>query len=103
MRTRTAAFVVAAALAGTVGMHAQSRQSAPHGYLTPPKAIVDVLDAPPLPVVVVSPAGDTLALLKRPSMPSIAELSQPMLRLAGERINPARSEEHTSELQSLAY
>jgi dipeptidyl aminopeptidase/acylaminoacyl peptidase len=69
-------------------------QSAPAAYLTPPKAIVDILDAEPLPTVVVSPAQDTLALLERRSMPSIEELSQPMLRLAGERINPRNTGPH---------
>ena len=58
------------------------------GYLTPPQEIVDILDAPQIPQVVVSPRGDTVALLSRPAMPSIAELAQPMLRLAGYRLNP---------------
>ena len=58
------------------------------GYLTPPPEIVDILDAPPIPQVVVSPRGDMVALLSRPAMPSIAELAQPMLRLAGYRLNP---------------
>jgi len=58
------------------------------GYLTPPQAIVDILDAAPIPQVVVSPRGDTVALLSRPAMPSITELAQPMLRLAGYRLNP---------------
>ena len=58
------------------------------GYQLPPTAIVDILDARPLPSVVVSPSRHQLALLDRPSMPSIAELAQPMLRLAGMRINP---------------
>ncbi len=58
-------------------------------YQLPPKVIVDILDARPLPAVIVSPSRQQLALLDRPSMPSIAELSQPMLRLAGTRINPA--------------
>ena len=58
------------------------------GYLTQPPEIVDILDAPPIPQVVVSPRGDTVALLSRPAMPSIAELARPMLRLAGYRLNP---------------
>ncbi len=57
-------------------------------YLTPPQEIVDILDAVPIPQVVVSPRGDTVALLSRPAMPSIAELAKPMLRLAGYRLNP---------------
>jgi len=66
------------------------------GYLLPPPDIVDILDAPPIPQVVVSPKGDTVALLSRPSMPSIAELAQPMLRLAGYRLNPRTNGPHRS-------
>ena len=66
------------------------------GYLTPPPEIVDILDAPPIPQVVVSPTGDTVALLSRPAMPSIAELAQPMLRLAGYRLNPRTNGPHRS-------
>lgn len=77
-------------LAATVASAAFLSAQSPNNpvYITPPKAIVDILDAAPLPGVVVSPAGDTLALLTRRSMPSIAELAEPMLRLAGMRINP---------------
>ena len=90
MRFRLLALgLVAAATAGL------SAQSAPGvGYLTPPKVIVDILDAAPLPSVAVSPARDVIAVLPRRSMPSIAELSQPMLRLAGIRINPANNGPH---------
>ena len=57
-------------------------------YQVPPKAIIDILDAKPLPTAVVSPSRQDIVLLERSSMPTIAELSQPMLRLAGSRINP---------------
>lgn len=63
-------------------------------YLTPPKAIVDVLDAPPLPTAVVSPSRDLVALVYRRSMPTIAELAEPMLRLAGTRISPRTNGPH---------
>ena len=66
------------------------------GYLTPPQEIVDILDASPIPQVIVSPRGDTVVLLSRPAMPSIAELSQPMLRLAGYRLNPRTNGPHTT-------
>ena len=89
---KTAAFAATAVLAGTAGILAQVAQ--PPRYQTPPQAIVDIVDAPPLPTVQVSPARDVLALLPRRSMPSIAELAQPMLRLAGERINPANNGPH---------
>ena len=57
-------------------------------YQLPPKVVVDILDARPLPTVAVSPSRQVIALLDRAGMPSIADLSQPMLRLAGARINP---------------
>lgn len=59
------------------------------GYKVPPKGIVDLVDVPPTPSVRVSPDGKWLLLLEQASMPSIAELAQPELRLAGLRINPA--------------
>jgi dipeptidyl aminopeptidase/acylaminoacyl peptidase len=57
-------------------------------YLTPPKVIVDILEAPTLPGLSLSPTRSAIALLERSSMPSIAEVSAPMLRLAGMRISP---------------
>ncbi|HSJ14568.1 MAG TPA: prolyl oligopeptidase family serine peptidase [Longimicrobiales bacterium] len=63
--------------------------SAQEPYRNPPQAVLDVLDAPPLPNVAVSPDRNWLLFADRASMPSIAELSEPMLRLAGMRINPA--------------
>jgi len=62
--------------------------SAQTPYKTPPQIIVDILDAPPLPVASMSPDRQWLLLLEQRSMPTIAELAQPMLRLAGNRINP---------------
>jgi dipeptidyl aminopeptidase/acylaminoacyl peptidase len=95
MHSRTALLVTAALASLTLGLpRLQAQSAAPSAYLTPPKAIVDILDAEPLPTVVVSPAGDTIALMSRASMPSIQELSQPMLRLGGVRINPKTNGPH---------
>jgi len=58
-------------------------------YKLPPKEIVDVLDVPPSPRVSLSPAGDLIALIENGPMPSIAALSQPILRIAGIRIAPS--------------
>jgi dipeptidyl aminopeptidase/acylaminoacyl peptidase len=63
-------------------------------YQLPPKDIVDILDASPLPTAVASPTGQVVALLERASMPSIAELAQPMHRVAGMRINPKTNGPH---------
>jgi dipeptidyl aminopeptidase/acylaminoacyl peptidase len=84
---RRTLLVLSLALAAGAGPFAQ--QGGPPAYQTPPKPIVDILDAEPLPGVVVSPARDVMALLPRRSMPSIAELAQPMLGLAGTRVSPA--------------
>lgn len=58
-------------------------------YKLPPKEVVDIVDAPPTPLVSLSPAGDVMALIERESMPSIADLAEPILRIAGMRITPA--------------
>ena len=59
------------------------------GYQLPPEAIVSLLDAPQTPSVILSSDNQTMLLLHRPGLPSIAELSQPELRLAGVRFNPS--------------
>ena len=62
---------------------------AENDYKMPPKAIADLVDAPGTPGVSVSPNKKHILILERASLPSIEELSQPELRLAGLRINPA--------------
>ncbi|MBO0931681.1 S9 family peptidase [Fibrella aquatilis] len=60
-------------------------------YQTPPKALADLVTVPPTPGVSVTSKGDQLLILERASAPSIAELAQPELKLAGLRINPANN------------
>ncbi len=62
--------------------------SAQSAYQKPPQVVADVLDAPSFPAVSVSPTRDFIALVQSARYPSIAEVSEPMLRLAGVRINP---------------
>ena len=90
MRTRTLACAIALALPALSLARADTPQgsAASSGYRLPPKAIVDIFDAPLTPAVTVSPDHRTLALLERRNSPTIAELAQPMYRLAGQRINP---------------
>ena len=57
-------------------------------YQQPPAPIPDILDTRPTPLPSLSPDRGTLALFERSNLPSIAELAEPMLRLAGYRINP---------------
>ena len=89
MRMRRLGFAAALAIIGAAALYGQTRQPATtSGYLTPPKAVVDILDAPPTPTVIVSPDHRTVALMNRRSLPTIAELAQPIHRIAGARINP---------------
>src|SRR5215207_2660944 len=100
---RNTLFAVVAFVVASTALNAQapSSSSAPSvpsaAYLLPPKVIVDMLDAPPPPSAEVSPARDVIALLERASMPTIAELSQPMHRLAGVRINPRTNAPHRGQ------
>jgi dipeptidyl aminopeptidase/acylaminoacyl peptidase len=94
MRLRSHALTTVALVLATAGLAAQSSTTAPSGYMTAPQAVIDILDAQPLPTVTVGPSRDVLAIVPRRSMPSIAELSQPMLRLAGLRINPVTNGPH---------
>ena len=57
-------------------------------YQKPPKEIVDILNAPVLPTLGVNPTRTYATLSQADRNPPIAEVSQPMLRLAGIRINP---------------
>ncbi|MBU8871449.1 MAG: prolyl oligopeptidase family serine peptidase [Gemmatimonadales bacterium] len=58
------------------------------GYQMPPQVLADIMDAPPTPGVFLSPDKEWLLLVERPGLPSIEEVAQPELRLAGLRINP---------------
>jgi dipeptidyl aminopeptidase/acylaminoacyl peptidase len=64
------------------------------GYQKPPKEILDVLNAPAIPAVSISPARDKIVLLEPLRYPPISELAQPMLRIAGLRINPNTNAQH---------
>ena len=59
------------------------------GYRLPPADVVAIVDAPPPPSVQLSPDGRWMLLLEREALPSIADVSRRMLRLAGLRIDPA--------------
>src|SRR5436305_295158 len=63
-------------------------------YKQPPKEIMDVLNAPPIPNVTISPARDKMLLAEPLRYPSISELAEPMLRIAGMRINPNNNGRH---------
>src|SRR6201984_2159616 len=56
-------------------------------YQKPPKEVLDVLNAPLTPTISVSPHRDYAILMQPVRYPPIAEVAQPMLRLAGIRID----------------
>ncbi len=74
-----------------------STPAAAGGYMLPPKELVDILDTAPPPTVEASASGDLAAVLERSSLPTIAELAEPMLRLAGVRINPRTNGRHRAQ------
>jgi dipeptidyl aminopeptidase/acylaminoacyl peptidase len=63
-------------------------------YRKPPQAVLDVLGAPVAPIASVSPARDRVLLATGVRYPPISDLAQPMLRLAGLRINPNSNGPH---------
>ncbi|HXM46150.1 MAG TPA: prolyl oligopeptidase family serine peptidase [Bryobacteraceae bacterium] len=93
MRTRvTATFGLAAALAMPADLT----------YQKPPQEILNVLNAPPPPAISVSPSRDYALLMQPLRYPPIAEVAQPMLRLAGLRIDIRTNGPHLP-LYSTAY
>jgi dipeptidyl aminopeptidase/acylaminoacyl peptidase len=61
----------------------------PTGYHKAPAAIARILEAAPTPGVSVSPDHKVFAILGRENLPTIANMSKPILRLGGFRIDPA--------------
>ncbi len=58
------------------------------GYQVPPKVIADLLLAAPTPGVSVNSKANYMLILERNSYPTVEELGQPELKIAGLRINP---------------
>jgi dipeptidyl aminopeptidase/acylaminoacyl peptidase len=72
----------------------QADQPALHGYQKAPQPISDILSSRPTPLVQLSPDGKWLLAIERLGNPPISDLAQPMLRLAGLRINPSTNGRH---------
>jgi dipeptidyl aminopeptidase/acylaminoacyl peptidase len=64
------------------------------GYQRPPKAVTAILDAPAPAQLLASPTGNQALMYRRAASPSIAEVSAPMLRIAGVRIDPKTNGRH---------
>ena len=91
-------LITIAALASSAAL-AQEQGAPQTGAVVPryqqaPQPIHDLLSAPPTPLVVVSPKSDQMLVAERLANPPISDLAQPMLRLAGLRINPATNGRH---------
>ena len=65
-------------------------------YQVPAQAAIDMVDSALIPQTVLSPNREWLMLLDRPALPSVADLAQPELRLAGVRINPRNFDQSRS-------
>jgi len=63
----------------------------PLTYQTPAESIRALVDAPTTPSVMFTKKRDRMLLLERPDFPDIADISQPILGLAGIRLNPANN------------
>jgi dipeptidyl aminopeptidase/acylaminoacyl peptidase len=77
-------------LSVTVGLMASSSLAMAQdgAYQAPPAPLQAVVDAPRAPTLNLSPKRNLAAVLPTPSLPSISEVAQPELKLAGLRINP---------------
>jgi dipeptidyl aminopeptidase/acylaminoacyl peptidase len=91
VRQRKSALAIAFCIVTAISLQAQN--SAPR-YELPPRAVIEAFDTPPLPQAILSPSKQSIALLYRQPYPTVAELSRPMLRLAGIRINPRTNGTH---------
>src|SRR5271157_2562746 len=69
-------------------------------YRKPPQPILDVLNAPATPTLSLSPARTSAMQAQPVRYPPIAELAEPMLRLAGIRINPKTNGLHNAFFNS---
>lgn len=81
-------------LISSLGYFTAMTDRAQGSYKKPPQEVMNVLNAPVIPQSSVSPARDKILLLTPLRNPPIADLAQPMLRLAGLRINPLNNGLH---------
>ncbi|MEY4609309.1 MAG: hypothetical protein RL625_1526, partial [Gemmatimonadota bacterium] len=88
---RAGSCVALATLVSVASLVFISSAHAQDGYRQPPTAVAQILDAPALPSVVVTPDRKHLLLLDRPGLPSIAEIAAPEYRVAGIRLDPRTS------------
>ena len=103
--TRAKAFcLLLAFIAAAASATGQPGETGSLFYQTPPEPIASALEAPGPPFVLTSPSRDRIAILERSALPSIAELAEPELRLAGLTINPRNNgPSRSSSYSSLSF
>ncbi len=74
--------------------------SAAQTWQKPPKAVLDALNAPTTPTLAISPTRTHALQGQAVRYPPMSEVSQPMLRLAGQRINPKTNGLHNTTFNS---
>lgn len=84
MKVSIKIFVVFIALFFSVNILAQEAVN----YQQPPKEIADLLLAKPTPSVSIDSKGEWMLFLERNTYPTVEELGQPEVRIAGLRLNP---------------
>jgi dipeptidyl aminopeptidase/acylaminoacyl peptidase len=67
----------------------QAPAQEPTGYLMPPDAIIELVDAPSTPSMAISPDNRTIRLSHSPDLPTIGDLAAEEYRLGGIRFDPA--------------
>ena len=60
-------------------------------YQKPPASILNLFETPLDPLIRISSDGEWMLILSQSDLPSIADLAEPELRLAGARINPTNN------------
>jgi dipeptidyl aminopeptidase/acylaminoacyl peptidase len=90
--SRLSLVVAIAAVAAWPSFGQSNATSTDLKYQTPPEVMVKMVDAPPTPAISLGPAtssGQRMMLIEQSSsLPTIADLAEPELRLAGLRFNP---------------
>ncbi len=82
------AAVSSAFVCGVFIMSASAFAEDAGGYKIPPAPLQAIVEQLRAPSVILSPRRDLAAMVKTPTLPSIREVAQPELKLAGLRINP---------------
>ena len=81
-------LLLASLILCTALTHAPASTSTESIYRQPDQTLVDIIDAPKTPRMSLNPPRTWMLLMERPSYPSIEELAERELGLAGMRIKP---------------